>query len=156
MQFGHNDGGPLNDTLRARGTIKGTGEETEEIDNLITNKHEVVHSYGWYIRKMVREAKEKGAFPDIVTPIPCNDWNEGKIIRTPQSYCSWAIEVAHQEKVPVVDLNKNMSDKLDTFGQEKVTGLYFQSHDHTHTTGEGAQLAASLVVKDLKSVKNAV
>ena len=46
MQFGHNDGGPLNDSSRARGTIKGTGEETEEIDNLLTKKHEVVHTYG--------------------------------------------------------------------------------------------------------------
>ena len=30
IQFGHNDDGPLNDTLRARGTIKGIGEETQE------------------------------------------------------------------------------------------------------------------------------
>ena len=28
MQFGHNDGGPLDDAARARGTLKGTGEET--------------------------------------------------------------------------------------------------------------------------------
>jgi lysophospholipase L1-like esterase len=153
MQFGHNDGGPLNDTLRARGTIKGTGEETEEIDNLITKKHEVVHSYGWYIRKIVREASAKGAFPIVVTLIPRNDWKEGKIIRTPGSYPSWAIEIARRENVPVIDLNKSMSDKLDSNGQEKVTGLYFQSRDHTHTTGEGAQLAASLVVNDLKLLK---
>src|SRR2546427_2880200 len=30
IQFGHNDGGPVNDDSRARGTIKGVGEETEE------------------------------------------------------------------------------------------------------------------------------
>src|SRR5512140_2115371 len=28
MQFGHNDGGPLNDTSRARGTIKGIGDDS--------------------------------------------------------------------------------------------------------------------------------
>src|SRR5688572_2856998 len=50
IQFGHNDGGAINDTSRARGTIKGVGEETEEIDNLLTKKREVVHSYGWYLR----------------------------------------------------------------------------------------------------------
>lgn len=33
IQFGHNDDGPINDNFRARGTIKGIGEETEEIDN---------------------------------------------------------------------------------------------------------------------------
>lgn len=46
MQFGHNDGGALNDTSRARGSLKGTGDATEEIDNLMTKKHEVVHTYG--------------------------------------------------------------------------------------------------------------
>src|SRR5262249_32125590 len=43
MQFGHNDNGPLDDTARARGTIKGTGGESREIDNPITHQHEVVH-----------------------------------------------------------------------------------------------------------------
>src|SRR5262247_3467083 len=36
MQFGHNDGGPLDDTARARGTIRGTGDESKEIYNPIT------------------------------------------------------------------------------------------------------------------------
>ena len=39
MQFGHNDAGAVNDSSRARGTIRGTGNETEEIDNIITKKH---------------------------------------------------------------------------------------------------------------------
>jgi lysophospholipase L1-like esterase len=153
MQFGHNDGGPVNDTLRARGTIKGTGEETEEIENLITRKHEVVHSYGWYIRKMVLEAQKKGAHPIVVTLIPRNDWKDGKIIRTPGTYCDWAISVAREEKVPYIDLNRSMSEKLDSFGQDKVTGLFFLSRDHTHTTGEGAQLAAKLVTEGVISLK---
>src|SRR4051812_18237679 len=55
MQFGHNDSGPLNDNSRARGTIKGNGEETEEIDNLLTHQHETVHSYGWYLRKYISD-----------------------------------------------------------------------------------------------------
>ncbi|WP_262410795.1 SGNH/GDSL hydrolase family protein [Flavobacterium johnsoniae] len=36
IQFGHNDDGPINDSLRARGTIKGIGNETQEIDNILT------------------------------------------------------------------------------------------------------------------------
>ena len=46
MQFGHNDGGAINDASRARGSLRGAGDETEEIDNLLTKKHEVVHTYG--------------------------------------------------------------------------------------------------------------
>jgi hypothetical protein len=34
MHFGHN--GPINDNFRARGTINGNGEETEEPDNITT------------------------------------------------------------------------------------------------------------------------
>ena len=29
LQFGHNDNGPINDDFRARGTIKGVGDESE-------------------------------------------------------------------------------------------------------------------------------
>src|SRR5882672_6768656 len=47
IQFGHNDAGAINDASRARGSLSGTGEETQEIDNLLTNKHEVIHTYGW-------------------------------------------------------------------------------------------------------------
>src|SRR6187397_568546 len=45
MQFGHNDAGPLDDTARARGTIKGIGEDSIEIYNPIRKKKEVVHTY---------------------------------------------------------------------------------------------------------------
>ncbi|MEP6804078.1 MAG: SGNH/GDSL hydrolase family protein, partial [Flavobacterium sp.] len=69
IQFGHNDDGPLNDSLRARGTIKGIGNESQEIDNILTKKHETVHSYGWYIQKIIREAKSKGAIPIVCSPI---------------------------------------------------------------------------------------
>lgn len=153
MQFGHNDSGALNDTSRARGTIKGTGEEAEEIENMMTHQHETVHSYGWYLRKFIRETKAKGAIPVVITPIPRNDWQDGKIRRSPGSYPQWAMEVAKQEKVQFIDLNKLMSEKLDGFGEAQVTGKYFYSRDHTHTSAEGAVLAASLVVDGLKLLR---
>ena len=59
IQMGHNDGGPLDDPARARGSLRGTGDETREIDNPITKKKEVVHTYGWYLRKYVNDAKAK-------------------------------------------------------------------------------------------------
>src|SRR5215217_7357705 len=51
MQFGHNDAGPLDDTARARGSIKGIGNESKEIYNPIMKKQEVVYTYGYYMRK---------------------------------------------------------------------------------------------------------
>src|SRR6476469_8851802 len=60
IQMGHNDGGPLDDPARARGSIRGIGEETREIDNPITKKKETVHTYGWYLRKYIADARAKG------------------------------------------------------------------------------------------------
>jgi len=57
IQFGHNDAGAINDDRRARGSIPSLGEETQEIDNQMTGRHEVVHTFGWYMRKMINETK---------------------------------------------------------------------------------------------------
>jgi lysophospholipase L1-like esterase len=154
MQFGHNDGGAINDSTRARGTIKGIGEDSVEIDNILTKKHEVVHSYGWYMRKMVRETKAKGAIPIIVTPIPRNDWKDGKIIRSTGSYPDWAKEIAIQEKIQYIDMYNVLSEKLDTYGENQVTDKYFFKRDHTHPTEEGAKLIASLMANEIKALKS--
>ncbi|MEP7002222.1 MAG: GDSL-type esterase/lipase family protein, partial [bacterium] len=77
MQFGHNDGGALNDTSRARGSIRGFGDESEEIDNLLTHQHEVVHSFGWYMRKFIADTRAKGATPIVASLVPRNRWENG-------------------------------------------------------------------------------
>src|SRR5690606_32344394 len=63
MQFGHNDSSPLDDSARARGTIRGNGNESKEIYNPIKKKQEVVYTYGWYLRQFIADVKAKGATP---------------------------------------------------------------------------------------------
>jgi len=152
MQFGHNDAGAINDTIRARGTIKGTGDETEEIDNLLTHKHEVVHSYGWYMRQFIREAKDKGAIPVVMSPIPRNDWKDGEVPRNEDSYGGWAKEVALEEGAFFINLNEKMASAMEKLGEVNVTDHLFFSWDHTHTSAKGAVLASSLIVEGLKEL----
>ncbi len=156
IQFGHNDNGPLNDNSRARGTIKGVGEESEEIDNMLTGKHEIVHSYGWYIRKIVKEAKSKGAIPVICSPIPRNDWKEGKVPRNNTSYGLWAKQIAQQENVTFIDLNERMALKMEKLGESNITGTYFYQRDHTHTSAKGAVMSASSIIEGLKESNNSL
>ncbi|SFD95892.1 rhamnogalacturonan acetylesterase [Flavobacterium phragmitis] len=156
IQFGHNDNGPVNDSLRARGTIKGIGSETQEIDNILTKKHEIVHTYGWYIQKVVREAKSKGAIPIICSPIPRNDWQNGKVPRNDTSYGLWAKQIAEKEKVTFINLNEKMALEMEKFGEAKVTGTYFYKRDHTHTSAKGAVLSASVIIDELKNSKNSL
>jgi lysophospholipase L1-like esterase len=151
MQFGHNDGGELADTLRARGTIKGIGNESKDIYNPIRKVNETVYTYGYYMRKYANEAKAKGAIPIIVSPIPRNKFNEkGKIEK--DQYGIWAQEVAKQTRAYFIDLNEMVIEKYEQMGQEKVKG-YFPK-DHTHTNESGAIMNAELVTKGIKKLKN--
>jgi lysophospholipase L1-like esterase len=151
MQFGHNDGSPLDDTARARGTIRGIGAESKEIYNPITKKQEVVYSYGWYMRKYINDAKARGAIPIVCSPIPRNDWKDGKVIRSTDSYAKWAEEVARSEGAYFIDLNNLIALQYEIIGAEKVNSFF--PADHTHTELEGAKLNASIVMKELKRLK---
>ncbi|MDC6367635.1 MULTISPECIES: rhamnogalacturonan acetylesterase [Flavobacteriaceae] len=152
IQFGHNDDGPINDTIRARGTIRGIGNETEEIDNMLTGKHEVVHSYGWYLRQMIKDAKNKGAKPILITPIPRNRWHENKVARNTNDYGLWVKQVSEQEAVPHIDLNDFMATTMEKIGKQGITNTYFYDWDTTHTNDKGAALAAELVADALKGL----
>lgn len=150
IQFGHNDSGPINDDFRARGTIKGVGEEKEEIHNMLTKEDEVVHTYGWYIQKIIQETKEKGGIPIVMSPIPRNKWLDGKVGRNNTSYGLWSKQVAESENVTFVDLNQLMALQMEKVGQEHIFDNLFYERDHTHTTAKGAVLAASIIVEQLK------
>lgn len=148
IQFGHNDSGNINDNHRARGTIKGIGEETEEIDNMITGKHEIVHSYGWYIRKYSKDTLDKGATPIICSLVPRKMWDEDMVKRGKNSYEDWAREVAEDEGVAFVNLHEIIARGYEKVGVEKVED-FFADH-HTHTTKEGAIFNAEAVISGLK------
>ncbi|WP_202406167.1 rhamnogalacturonan acetylesterase [Hufsiella ginkgonis] len=151
MQFGHNDASGIDEPARARGTIKGNGDESQEIDNPITKKHETVYSYGWYLRKYIEEIKAKGATPIVCSLIPRNNWKEGKVNRATEGYGKWAMEAAAQGGAYFVDLNGIIADKYDKQGPEMVKS-YFAS-DNLHTVEAGARMNAQCVVEGLRGVK---
>jgi len=149
MQFGHNDSGPLDDNQRARGTLKGTGDETWEIDNPITKKHEVVHTYGWHLKQFIASARAKGAIPIVCSPVPRKSWKDGRIVR--EDYAKWAAEVAASEGAGFVDLNEIIARRYEDLGPEKVDALFHG--DNTHTNRVGAELNAECVIAGLLGLK---
>jgi len=150
MQFGHNDASPLDDTARARGTIKGTGEDSTEIYNPIRKIKEVVHSYGWYMRKYVRETKARGANPIMCSLIPRDNWKDGRVVRSADSYALWAKQIAEQEGAYFIDLNELISAKYEEMGEQEAHKFF--PADHTHTNLEGAKLNAEIVANALKKI----
>lgn len=150
MQFGHNDGGALDDTSRARGTIPGIGTDSITINNPIRKVRETVHTYGWYMRKYVNDTKAKGATAIICSPVPRSDFDDkGKI--KPDKYAAWGKEVAKQTGAYFIPLNDLVIAEYENIGLA-ATKKYFPK-DHTHTNKAGAEVNAGLVIKGLKELK---
>lgn len=146
MQFGHNDASPLDDTARARGTIRGIGNDSVEIYNPIRKVKEMVYTYGWYMRKMINDTKAKGAIPIICSPIPRYNYKDGKINR--DNYATWSKELAEQSHSYFIPLNELIAVEYEKMDSLSVKKLFPQ--DHTHTNKEGAVMNAQLVVKGLR------
>jgi rhamnogalacturonan acetylesterase len=151
MQFGHNEGSKP-DTSKGgrRGVLKGIGEETVAL-NWGDTATEIVHTYGWYIRKFIVDAKAKGAIPIVASMIPRNEFKEGKVERADKNYAKWAAEVAEKEGVFFINLNAITADKFDVMGAEKVKEFF--PGDHTHTNEAGAAVNAASVVDGIKLLK---
>lgn len=158
MQFGHNDGGNfMFDSTRARSTLRGIGDETKEGYNPMKymKKQETVHTYGWYMRKYINDAKAKGVTAIICSPIPRNDWKDGKSAgrNMTNDYGEWAKQVAQQTGAYFVDLNTMICDFYDKEGEAKVKATYFHE-DHTHTIEAGARENTRIVVEGIKLHKD--
>jgi len=127
------------------------GDATQEIDNLITKQHEVVHSFGWYEKQMILEARAKGATPMVCSLIPHNTWKNGIVVRNKNDYAGWAAEVARSENAPFLDINEIIARRYDELGQEKVKPLFIVGAG-PHTSRAGAEINAACVISALKGL----
>lgn len=153
LQMGHNDGGDLGGA-KPRGSLKGVGEETQAVPQTagpLAGQTEVVHTYGWYLRTMIDQAKAKGVQPMLLTLTVRNIWTpaqDGKPhIERDMGYNAAIAEVAAQEHVPVIDMGSREADRLEALGPERTAALF--PKDHTHTSAEGAVYAARAVADAL-------
>jgi rhamnogalacturonan acetylesterase len=150
MQFGHNDAGPLDDTARARGTIRGSGPDSVATYNPIRKVNETVYTYGHYMRKYIDEAKAKGAIPIVCSPVPRDNFKDGKVTRANDNYGKWSREVAASNGAYFIPLNDLIADQYDAMGAEAVH-KFFPS-DHTHPNKEGSELNVNMVVKGIREL----
>jgi lysophospholipase L1-like esterase len=151
VEFGHNDASPVNDTLRARGVLRGIGRDSVVVDNLITKqKGEVVYSFGGYLRRFVREARARGATPIINSLTPRKVWQDGRIARTRGGFADWAEQVAREEGVAFVNLTELASRAMDTMPPSRVDSLFGDAN--LHSNERGAILNARAVVEGLRGL----
>jgi len=149
IQFGHNDGGAV-DNPKGRGSLPGLGDETQTVTRP-DGQQEVVHTYGWYVKKYISDTRAKGATPILLTVTVRNIWTDGKVERAMGHYDEWDKQIAAAEQVPLVDVTNIVADEYERMGQAKVAPLY--PIDHTHSSPAGAKLNAAAVVAGLKCRK---
>lgn len=153
IQFGHNDIGPI-DKDRERGVIASTADTCHVYRMKSNQTYELVYSFGWYLRKMIGDVREKGATPILVSLTPRNEWKDGKIERRNDTYGKWYREVAEQTGVELLDLHNITADWLDKHCKSKEKAAPYFNHDHTHSSLRGAQLNAKSIAKGLKANKS--
>lgn len=151
MQFGHNDASPVNDNSRARGVLRGTGPEQEDIDNLLTGKRETVSTYGAYLRGYIAEIRAAGATPVICSPVIRKRWEADGVTvpRAGGNFAAWAAEVAKQEGVAFIDLNEWGARRYEALGKAVVDTLFPPDPETVHTNWLGAAVNAQLVIAGL-------
>jgi rhamnogalacturonan acetylesterase len=144
IEMGHNDNGPVlgaNQTRSDRSTLPGTGDETTTITSMGANKKnttEVIHTYGWYLKQMILDVREKRAIPIISSMTPQNVWNNAtSTLRTEYKFRDYAKTVADELKAEFVDHNRYSMRELQDLGPVEAKKLF--PRDNTHTNAKGAR-----------------
>ncbi|MEQ1798120.1 MAG: lysophospholipase, partial [Lacibacter sp.] len=80
-----------------------------------------------------------------------DNWKDGKVTRSADSYALWAQQIAKQEGAYFINLNELVAAKYEEMGAEAVKPFF--PSDHTHTNIDGAKVNADIVIRALKEIK---
>lgn len=129
IQFGHND------------------EKPDEARHT-----EPYGSYQENLRFFIREAKQAGAYPVLITPIA------RRLFREDGSFCPGSHgeypaamrQVGKEQHVPVADLTARTESELAAMGDDATKPLFVWPVDNTHLKYEGAVFMAGLLAQALE------
>lgn len=139
IQFGHNDESPAKSSY------------TPEAD------------YKNNLRLFIKETKAKNAIPILITPVSRRKFNTaGQIEETHQIYSGLVHEVAQEQQVQLIDLDKESRALYQELGPEISKMLFLQlkpgenpnypegKTDNTHFNEMGARKIAEIVWREIK------
>ncbi len=123
FQFGHND---------------------QKLPHLLADRE-----YPENLRRFVREIRESGAYPVLVTPLGRNIWSrDNTYLDLLKEHAQAVCRVAEQERVPRIDLHRFSVDFICKNGMEYCRS-FFHPEDYTHTNEYGACFFGEYVAKRL-------
>lgn len=118
------------------------------------------------LRKFVTEAKSKGAYPVLLSPVTRRKFDSlHQVKETHAVYGQLTKEVAEEMHVNFIDLNSLSKNLLQSFGEvhSKLLFLHLAQNEHpnypdgigdnTHFSELGARLVAQLVIAEVKALQ---
>ena len=133
--FGHNDGGKNWDT---RSAISGTSAtKTKEVVNRKGDK-ETVYTFGEYLRRFVKETREAGATPILISMTARGGFNAEGLPGLNHSQRLWTKEIADEMGVSFIDIGQKAFDCYAKYGQWKVSQFFCGKAGGLHTGLRGA------------------
>lgn len=126
IQFGHNDQPGKGD--------RATDAQGDFQDNL---------------RRYVREARDAGIKPVLVTPVARRTFVDGRLTTTLTPYAEATRQVGKELMAPVVDLHAASFKLFESLGDEGSADLSASASDRTHFSRKGGRAMAELVAAAL-------
>lgn len=123
IQFGHND-------------QPGKGDRTTDPEG----------DYRDYLGQYIREARDTGIRPILVTPMTRRRFENGKVRTTLGPWAAATRAVGQEQQIPVIDLHTASVNFLNKLGDEGSADLSPSVSDRTHFSRKGALAMARLIV----------
>lgn len=120
--------------------------------------------YAENLTRYVRETRERGARPILLTPIVRRKWENGQLIDTHTPYSEAMRRVAHLEQVPWIDMEALTREWVQGLGDETSKEYYMWvkaggcplypdgKEDDTHLNVRGAHEVARMVARELMTL----
>jgi len=151
IQFGLNDGGKPDAGSKFRASLKGVGEETQDVtkpDGTV----ETVHTFGWYMKNYALTARAKGANVILCSPIPHKKFDSsGKFVRDWEDLSAWVASCAEEENAYYVDLCELISRGYDKLTPPEIVAFF--ADKGTNTSEAGSLFNARALVTGLQTLK---
>ena len=148
IQFAHNDEKCKGeDVYEQNAKLRAEGKDT------LTDMRgtEPNTTYKEFLRTYIREAREKGVTPILMSPICRAYFKDGKIndegrhvLAEDKNYVRCMREVADEMSVPFLDMTARSEELYEELGKDYCMAHYFNCGDKTHTSAEGGMAIASL------------
>jgi lysophospholipase L1-like esterase len=134
IQFGHND-------------MKENWPQTY-VEPFTTHKQ--------YLKVLIAEARRRGAFPVLVTPMQRRYFDGLKLRNTLGDFPESVRQTAREENVPLIDLTVMSVAFYEALGPEQSALAFSGGRDLTHHSAYGAYELAKCVVEGIRANKLAL